>query len=131
MAPSEQPDGATMLYMIKTLEQQLAHIQDQLKSYVPIRENEIQIQTLQATASRIERDVIAMKTKQEEIERNARDAAEKQRAALVELQTKQQEAIDKQRASIAALQIRALMGFATAMVTIITIVIAGFITHFF
>lgn len=131
MAPQEQPDASTMLYMIKALEQQLAHVQEQLKSYVPIRENELQIQTLQATASRIERDVIAMKSKQEEIERNARDATEKQRAAMAELQFKQQEAADKQRASIAALQIRVLIGFATAMVAIITSVIAGFITHFF
>jgi len=131
MAPQEQPDLSTMLYMIKTLEQQLVQLREQLKTYVPISMNELQLRGVQDTVSRIERDVIAMKAKQEQMEREARDATEKQRAALGDLQFKQQEVADKQRASIAALQIRFLIGFATAMVTIITIVIAGFITHFF
>jgi cation transport ATPase len=119
MAPQEQPDSATMLYMIKTVEQQLAHIQEQLKLYVSIRENDLQLQNIQATVSRTERDVVAMKAKQEAMEKEAREAAEKQR-----------EATEKQRAALAALQIRFLLGFASAVITIITLVIVAFITHF-
>ncbi len=112
MAPQEQqPDIATMLYMIKSLEQQLTHVQEQLKSYVPISLNDLQLQNIQTTVSRIERDVVAMKAKQEAMEKDAREAA------------------DKQRASLAALQIRFLLGFAGVVVTIISTVIAGFITH--
>jgi type III secretory pathway lipoprotein EscJ len=114
MTPQEQqPDIVTMLYMIKTLEQQLQHVQDQLKSFVPIRENDIQLQNVQATVSRIERDVIAMKSKQETMEKEARDA------------------VEKQRASQAALQIRFLLGFASVVVTIVGGVVTGFITHLF
>ena len=120
MAPQEQPDNATMLYMIKNIEQSVAHVQEQLKTYVPIRENDLQLQNIQSTASRIERDVIAMKAKQEAMEKDAREAVEKQR-----------DATEKQRASLAALQIRFLIGFAGVVVTIISTVIAGFITHLF
>src|SRR6266700_2629629 len=117
MAPQEQqPDIATMLYMIKSLEQQLTHVQEQLKSYVPISLNDLQLQNIQTTVSRIERDVVAMKAKQEAMEKDAREAADKQR-----------EATEKQRASLAALQIRFLLGFAGVVVTIISTVIAGFI----
>lgn len=131
MAPQEQPDAATMLYMIKTIEQQLAHVQEQLKSYVPIRENEIQLRNIQDTVSRIERDVLTMRTKQETMEREARDSAEKQRLAQDAIEKEARTSAEKQRAALATLQIRVLMSFAGAVVTIITLVIAGFITHFF
>jgi hypothetical protein len=114
MTPQEpQQDASTMLYRLNFLEQQFKQLHDQLNAYVPVREHDLQLQNIQTTVSRIERDVVDMKVKQEAMEKESRERDE------------------RQRESQAAIQIRVLIGFASVVVTIVAGIITGYITHFF
>lgn len=112
-------DPATMLYRIQSLEQQLRQVQEQLKAYVPIRENELQLAAIQASVTRIERDVISMKAKQEDMEKDARLHDEERKVSE-----------EKQRLSQANLQVRVLWGVITAISVVTSGIFIGFVNHF-
>lgn len=101
-----------MLYRITALEEQIKRLQEQLKFYVPARENELQLQNIQNSVTRIERDVIDMKAKQQALEKEARDREEQQQ---------------KEQAS---LQIKTLIGIVGFVITVIGGVITAYLTHF-
>lgn len=91
----QQPQSfdTSMLIRLTTLEQQIKVVQDQLKqlqdqqrSYVPEREYNIQLQNIQASVSRIERDVLDMKSKLEAQEKEFRERDEQQKSALASSQ---------------------------------------------
>jgi uncharacterized protein (UPF0335 family) len=46
-----------ILYRVNAVEQEVKSLQAQLQSYVPARENELQLQSIKATVERIERDI--------------------------------------------------------------------------
>lgn len=102
-----------LLYRIQALEQQVKHLQEQLKAYVPVRENELQLQNIQNSVSRIERDVIAIRTKQEELEKDG------------------QKRDEAQQMSQASLQIKVLWGIVSSLIFVGTSIFIGYITHFF
>jgi hypothetical protein len=112
MAPQEQ-DASTMMYRLASLEQQIKQLQEQLKLYVPAGEHTLQLQNIQTTVARIERDVIEIKAKQGETEKEVRERDEKQREAQ------------------SALQIRFLISVVSFVVLIVGGVVTGYITHFF
>jgi hypothetical protein len=67
-----------MVYRISTLEQQFKDVQVQLKLYVPASENALRLQFIQDLLSRMERDVVEMKAKQEKQDEDARKRYEDQ-----------------------------------------------------
>ena len=112
--PGPQPQEiSTLLYRIADIEQKLKQLQEQLKTYVPVSEHALQLQNIQATVARIERDVIEIKSKQETMEKEARERD------------------DQQREAQSALQIRVLVSIVTGVVVIVGSIITGYITHFF
>lgn len=50
-------DIATLAYRIASIEQNVQHLQTELRSYVPARENDLQLQSIRSTVERIEGDV--------------------------------------------------------------------------
>lgn len=74
----------------------------QLQLYVPVRENELQLQAIKSTVERIEDDVRSTKLQVSEM----RDEQDK-------------------------LQIRVLLGLVTTIVTILSGILIAFVSHFF
>lgn len=95
-------DLATILYRLNFLEQQVSQLHSQLQLYVPVRENELQLQAIKSVVDRIEDDVKDTKT---------------QVTAMKEAQDK--------------LQIRVLIGIVTTVVTILSGIVIAYISHFF
>lgn len=109
----QQESDSVLFFRITSLEQQLKLVQDQLKSYVPQRENELHLQSIQGTVSRIEHDVVSVKTRLEAQERETREYEE------------------QQRESQAALQIKVLWGIVSLVLVSGTGIFTGYVTHFF
>ena len=53
----QQPDMTALSYRISSLEQHVHDLQVELRTYVPARENELQLQSIRSTVERIESDV--------------------------------------------------------------------------
>lgn len=106
-------DTQTLLYRMQSMEQQIKQVQEQLKAYVPARENELQLRNIQEAVTRIERDMTAIRTKQEEFERET------------------QKRDEEQKASQSALQIRVLWGVISSLIFAGTGILVGYVTHFF
>ncbi|HTK08204.1 MAG TPA: hypothetical protein VL485_13615 [Ktedonobacteraceae bacterium] len=104
---------SVILLRISNVEQQLKLLQEQLKSYVPMRENELQLQSIQGTVSRIEHDVIDVKLRVESQEKETREHEE------------------EQRESQAALQIKVLWGVVSLVIVSGATIFTGYILHFF
>lgn len=90
-----------MLYRLNALEQQVAQLHNQLQMYVPVRENELQLQAIKTAVERIEEDVKDTKTQV----------------------TVMKESQDK-------LQIRVLLGIVTTIITLLCSILVAYISHF-
>ncbi len=97
---TQPQDLATISYRLNTVEQQVQQLHAQLQLYVPVRENDLQLQAIKSTVDRIETDVSETK---------------KQVGSMREEQDK--------------LQIRVLLAIVTTIVTILGGVLIGYITH--
>lgn len=110
MAPQGQQtpqDISTILYRLNALEQQVLQLHNQLQLYVPVRENELQLQVIKSTVERIEDDVKATKVQVGEM----RDTQ------------------DKMRESQDKLQIRILWGIVSLVITILSGILIAYIAH--
>jgi hypothetical protein len=58
----QQSDMSTLSYRLTSLETHVQQLQVELRTYVPARENELQLQSIRSTVERIERDVQEAKT---------------------------------------------------------------------
>lgn len=73
----QQPsDMATLSYRITSMEQHVQQLQLELRTYVPARENELQLQSIRSTVERIETDV-------KEAKKQVTDLADKQDGILI------------------------------------------------
>ena len=95
-------DLGTIIYRLNTLEQQVVQLHNQLQLYVPMRENELQLQVITSAVERSEDDVKETKRQVGEM----RDAQDK-------------------------LHIRVLLGIVTTIVTILSGIVVAYIAHFF
>lgn len=91
----QQNDVAMLIYRIDTLEKDVGRLNTQLLNYVPVRENDLKLQSIQETVKRIESEVIAakqqlsdMNTKLTSQEISARERDEIQRKEHDEMQIK-------------------------------------------
>lgn len=103
---------ATLEQQLKQVQELLKQLQDQQRLYVSEREYNIQLQGIQGSVSRIERDVVDMKSKLEAQEKEFRDRDENQKSAL------------------ASAQFRIVMGVLTFVAGIVSALIIFYITHF-
>lgn len=101
MSTLPQPqDFSTVAYRLQQLELQVQQLHTQLALYVPVRENELQLQSIRATVERIEKDVSTTKDQIGEM----KDAQDK-------------------------LQIRVLLGIVTTVVTIFSGILIAYGAH--
>ena len=107
--PAPQQDQPMLTYKLSLLEQDLARLREQLNLYVPARENDLQLQNIQETVSRIEYDLGETKKQIGEIDNKL---------------ILQREALDK-------LQIKALWSIVSIVLSGLSAIFVGYITHFF
>jgi chromosome segregation ATPase len=103
-----QSDMSTLAYRISSLEQHVQQLQSELRTYVPARENELQLQSIRSTVERIEGDV-------KEARKQVTDLNEK-------LETQNKET-DK-------LQINVLKWAIGIVVTVLVALLIAHLTHF-
>jgi len=102
-----QPDFNTLTYRLDGIEKQLNTLQGQLQHYVPVRENELQLRSIQDSVRDIKDDV-------SEIRKQINDITQ---------------SINAQRESQDKLQIRALYAIVSVVIIIFTGVAVYWLTH--
>lgn len=111
MQQQHPPDLSTLTFRITSLEQHVQQLQAELRTYVPARENELQLQSIRSTVERIERDV------------------QEARKQVTDLNTK----IEDQNKEQDKVQIDVLKWVLGTIVTIVVLVITGvavyYLTH--
>jgi hypothetical protein len=105
-------------YQLASIEHDFSDMKQKLHYYVSVKENDLQLKGIQTTVDRIEQDV--QEAKKHIVEVNA-------------LLTVQEMDIQKQNAALrenqAALQIRVLWGTVSTIITILTSILIGYLTH--
>lgn len=76
MQQQQPTDMSTLSYRITSLEQHVQDLQIELRTYVPARENDLQLQSIRSTVERIESDV-------KEAKKQVTDLANKQDSILI------------------------------------------------
>lgn len=116
----QQPpqDQATLVYRIETLERLFRELQQQLNQYVRSSENNLHLESIKSTVERIERELSAAKTELTNLN-----------TKLIETETEAQKRYADQRESQDKLQIRVLWGAISVIITILSLVIVNFLTH--
>ncbi len=108
MTPPDSPQElATIIYRLTVLEQQVSQWHEQLLLYVSIRENDLRIQTMKATAERFESDIAAIKEQLDLVKTAQYNIKESQ---------------DKT-------QIRSLLAVVSVIITIASGVLVAVVTH--
>lgn len=117
MAQAQQPDQATLIYRIESLERLFHDLQQQLQQYVRSSENNLHLQAIRETCERIERELTLAKNQLTDL--NTR---------LVVSESEAQKRDAAQRESQDKLQIRILWGAVSVIITILSLVIVGYLT---
>jgi predicted nucleic acid-binding Zn-ribbon protein len=106
-------------YRLAAFEKELSEVKQQLRYYVSVKENDLQLKGIQTTVNRIEQEVQEAQKRIGEVDNQLVTQemdAQKQNAAL--------------RESQASLQIRVLWGTVSTILTILTSILIGYLTHF-
>jgi chromosome segregation ATPase len=120
MMEAQMAEQLPLIFRMNSLEQDISELKKQLVSYVPLRENDLQLRGIRDIVDRIERDVIDTKKNLGDI--NTR---------LVEQEVEVQRKEAALRENQSALQIKVLWGAISLIITGLTSVLIGYITHFF
>lgn len=112
------PDLTALTFKVETIEHEVSRLRDQLQSYVPARENDLKLQSIQDTVKRIEADV--GKAKEQLLEMNGKLTKQEQESQARDAQ--QREAQDK-------LQIRVLWGIVSTVLAVLVGVLIAYLTH--
>lgn len=104
-------DLTTLTFRISSLEQHVQQLQTELRTYVPARENDLQLQSIRSTVERIERDV-------QEARKQVTDLNTK-----LENQGKEQ---DKIQINVLKWAVGIFVGI---VVTVVTSILIYFLTH--
>lgn len=107
-------------FHVDSAEKNIEQLRSLLANYVPARENDLKLQSIQETVKRIETDVIGAKSQLTEM--NTKLAA--QERASQQRDVEQRESQDK-------LQIRVLWGIVSTIIVILSGILIGYATHFF
>lgn len=120
MAQQPQPDITTVTYRIEAIERDVRRLQDQLATYVPARENDLRLTSIQETVRRIEQDVIKAKEQLQDMN--------------IKLTTQEQVNQSRDAAQSASRDktiIRVLWGAVSFVLLVLSGVLIGFFTHLF
>ncbi len=109
MQQAQQDPYSGLLYRVETVEKDIAQVKAQLNQYVPMRENDLRLQSISETVRRIEVEVSDTKKQ------------------ITEMSTK----LAAQRESQDKLQIRVLWGAISLVLGTSSLIVAGYVTHFF
>ncbi len=110
----------TLTFRLSTIEQNLTELKAQLDHYVPLRENDLQLNYIREVVGRIEKEVVASR---EQI--NSIDA----KVSTQERNIQQQGSDDRETS--AALQIKVLWGIISLVFGTVVSILVGYVTHFF
>lgn len=105
-------------YRIGFIEKDLVNIKQQLQYYVSSKENDLQLKSIQVTVDRIESDL-----------QEARKRVDQVNDQLVIQEINIQKQSADARDSQSKLQIRVLWGTVSTILTILTSVFIGYVTH--
>jgi hypothetical protein len=103
----QNQDLSMFAYRLDGLEKDIERLNMQLSNYVPVRENELKLQSIQDIVKRIEAEITGAKLQLTDINKQ----------------------LDKQRESQDKLQIRMLYGIVATIVTVLSGILIGYITH--
>lgn len=109
---------STLTYRLAAVEHDIKAVRDQLNSYVPIRENELQLKIIQETVARIERDVI--ETKKQVSDLNTKLIAQ-------ELEARDRD--NQQKQSQSNLQIKAMWAIIGIVITVVTGSLISYVSY--
>lgn len=119
MSPtSGQEPYETIIYRLTQLEATVKQLQEQFRLYVPMRENELQLNAIRSIVERMEREMIDLKGQIKSLD----DKVEQQGTDSLKRDTEQSDGLNK-------LQLRALQGFVTIVITIMSGILVAYITH--
>lgn len=118
--PSPQEPIVTLLYQMKTMENDIAYLKSQLNLFEPARESDLKLQRITDTVARIETELSKVK-----------DRLEAMNSHMVTQEVEAQKRDEAQRASQDKLQIRVLVWAISIVVTILIGVLVGYLTHMF
>ena len=113
-----QESIATILYHLSTIDGDLAAFRVQLKEYDTTRENDLKLQRINDTASRMEADL-----------RIVRTSAEDMKTLMLTKEGESKQRDSDTRASQAALQIKVLASAVTLIVGALVTLLIFYITH--
>ena len=113
-----QPDFSTLSYRLDGIEKQIGVLQNQLQHYVPVRENELQLRSIQDSVRDVKSDVA-------EIRKTINEMAQK----MIEQENAARERDNAQRESQDKLQIKVLWGIMSIIIAIVVGVVIYWLTH--
>ena len=108
-----------ILFRVDGVEKEIKDVQEKLKTYVPAKENDLQLQNIQNIVSRVERDVIDIKTRVEVIK-------DKMETQDKELRARDEKTKEEQSKS----QIRGLLFIVSSIITVGAGIVIAIFTHF-
>lgn len=114
-----QPDFSTLTFRLDGIEKQLNTLQGQFSLYVPQRENELQLRSIETSVHEIKSDVA-------EIRKQISDMTQK----MINQETEAQRRDNAQRESQDKLQIRVLYGIVSVVVSVLVALLIAYLTHF-
>lgn len=118
MQQQPTPDLTAIIYRLESVERDIKRVTDQLPSYVPARENDLKLQSVQDTVKRIEQDV--GKAKDELVTLNTK---------LSQQELASQQRDTKQREEQAKLQIAVLKWAVGLVVSGLLLLLGAYFTH--
>jgi predicted nucleic acid-binding Zn-ribbon protein len=121
MEEQQVPDHTSEIaFRLSSTERDVTDLKEQFQRYVPVRENDLQLKNIHDSVERIEIYV-----------QQARKQLDDVNSKLGTQEREAQERDAKQRESQAALQIKVLWGTVSTIITILTSILIGYVTHLF
>jgi chromosome segregation ATPase len=105
-------------YRFSSLEKDVSEVKQQIRCYVSSKENDLKLRSIQLTLDRMEQDVQEAKKRLTEVN---------SQLTLQEMEGQKQNS--DLRESQASLQIRVLWGTVSTIITILTSILIGYLTH--
>ncbi len=119
----------TIAFRLDVLERVVQQLKDQLNSYVPVRENDLQLRIIRETVERTEKEVNSIKIQIEHEEDYTKHQLGELTVKINGLEIELRERDSKQRENQNKLQIQALSGIVGSIIFLLSSIIIAYITH--
>lgn len=119
MSPATPDQYDMIIYRLTTLENTVKQLQEQFRLYVPVRENDLQLNAIHVTTERTEREIQDIKSQIKALDDK------------IETQGKESQRRDTEQSdSLSKLQIKVLWGTISVVLAIFIAVAANYLSHF-